>query len=185
MLYLFSYHPLYLLEVDRFMETADQQGRDLLQAGKAKEAADVFNNKDWQAIANFKSGNYSVAFQQFNKKKTSDSQYNAGNSAAYLAHYQEAIDAYDKAIDLNPNNTDAIFNRDMIKKIMNEKKPDQNSSEKDATKPQTEKKPDSSKPLNETQKLDVKEQAAINSTSKGFETQDENKQQLLRRVAED
>lgn len=109
-------------------QTADQQGTKLLQAGKANEAAHIFANKDWQAVALYRSGQYAQAFQHFNKMKTSDAQYNAGNAAAYLGHYQKAMSAYDKAITLNPKNTDAIANREIIKKLMQNKMQTQNNS---------------------------------------------------------
>lgn len=101
--------------------TADQQGDKLLRAGKAHEAAQVFKNQNWQAVALYRAENYAQALQQFNRQKTSDGQYNAGNAAAHLGRYQEAIDAYDKAIALNSRNTDAMTNREIIKKLMQNK----------------------------------------------------------------
>lgn len=98
-------------------QTADQQGTRLLQAGNAKQAAQVFKNKDWQAVAKYRAGDYEQALQRFKSQNTSDGQYNAGNAAAYLGRYQEAIAAYDKAIALNPHNKDAITNREIIKKL--------------------------------------------------------------------
>jgi Ca-activated chloride channel homolog len=109
-------------------QTADQQGARLLSAGKAKKASQVFHNNDWQAVSSYRAGDYSQAFQKFSANKTSDDQYNAGNAAAYLEHYQAALGAYDKAIAINPNNTDAITNRDIIKKLMVKKQQEKNNS---------------------------------------------------------
>lgn len=101
--------------------TADQQGTQLLQAGKAKQAAQVFKNQAWQGVAWYRAEDYAQALARFKSQNTSDGQYNAGNAAAHLGHYQEAIDAYDKAIALNPNNQDAITNREIVKKLLNKK----------------------------------------------------------------
>jgi Ca-activated chloride channel family protein len=106
-------------------QTRDQQGSQLLQAGKAQEAAKVFHDKNWQSVAHYRSGNYAQAFKQFNNEKTSDGQYNAGNAAAFMENYQEAIVAYDKAVTLNPNNQDAITNREIVKKLLAQKPPQQ------------------------------------------------------------
>jgi Ca-activated chloride channel family protein len=120
--------PLFAWQWLDLWETPNQQGAQLLQAGKAKEASGMFRNKNWRAVALYRSGDYSQAFQQFKAKNTSDNQYNAGNAAALQEHYQEAINAYDKAIALNSNNTDAITNREIVKKLMNQKKQTQNNS---------------------------------------------------------
>lgn len=200
-------------------KSADQQGSKLLQAGKAQEAAQIFKNKDWQAVAAYRSGNYSQAFQQFSGKKTSDGQYNAGNAAVNLGHYQDAITAYDKAIFLNPNNSDAIFNRDIIKKFMNEKKQSNNNlsannTKNNATKAKTNTNPSSAqqnmgqnnswqnnKSTQQTaqnnqqkdQREKANQQAQGNSTPQSetassfsrLQPQEEDKKQLLRRLADD
>jgi len=106
-------------------QTPDQQGISLLRANKPKDAARVFADKDWQAAANYRAGDYSQAYQRYIKGKSSDAQYNAGNAAAFQQQYENALAAYDKAIALNPNNTDAITNRDIIKKLMQKQKQQQ------------------------------------------------------------
>lgn len=109
-------------------QTADQQGSKLLQAGKAKEAAKLFKDKAWQGVASYRAGDYSQALKQFRSQKTSDGQYNAGNAAAYLGRYDEAIEAYEKAIALNPNNTDAITNKEIVKKLRDKQKEKQQNN---------------------------------------------------------
>lgn len=109
-------------------QTPDQQAAKLLQDGKAQEAANVFENSTWKAVAQYRSGQYSKALQQFNLANTSDAQYNAGNAEAFLGNYPEAIKAYDKAIALNSNNSDAIFNREIVKKLLDKKNQQQNKS---------------------------------------------------------
>lgn len=131
--------PVFAWNLMDLWQTPDQQGIRLLQAGKALEASQVFKNKDWQAVATYRSNNFERAFKQFSAKNTSDSQYNAGNAAAHSGHYQEAIGAYDKAIALNPNNTDAISNREIVKKIM-EKKQQQQQQQQQQNKSENNKK---------------------------------------------
>lgn len=102
--------------------TRDQQGAIFFQKGNLKEAARIFKNKNWQGVASYRAGDYDRAFALFHDQKTSDGQYNAGNAAAYLGNFKDALKAYDRSIALNPNNTDAIFNRELLKKIMDKEK---------------------------------------------------------------
>lgn len=189
--------------------TADQQGAKLLQAGKAEDAASVFKNKDWQAVATYRKGDYSSALKQFNSNKTSDGQYNAGNAAVYLGRYQDAIDFYDKAIALNSNNSDAISNRELAKKLMNEnKQPQKNSSENNAKKEMAQnddqqdaknnhqeqanqsaqegrsqkEQAENKKPPSNNQQLNSNQQNEMASASDFSQSQNEDTKQLLRRL---
>lgn len=145
--------------------TADQQGAELLQAGKAQQASQVFKNKDWQAVALYRAENYAQAFQQFKKHKTSDGQYNAGNAAAHLGRYQEALDAYDKAIALNPHNTDAITNREIIKKLLDKKNQQSHSANSNKS---------SASSSSKNEKKNTKNKSASNSPSSSPQIQDQN-----------
>jgi Ca-activated chloride channel family protein len=131
--------PVMAWHMQDLWQTPDQQGSTLLQAGKPQAAASVFKNKDWQAVAHYKSGDYKQALQQFSGKKTSDDQYNAGNAAANLGQYKAALNYYDKAIALNSNNTDAITNRDIVKKLMEKKQQQQQQSQINSSSEQDEK----------------------------------------------
>lgn len=109
-------------------QTPDQQAATLLQQGKAEEAAKLFRHNDWKAVALYRHGDYAQAFQQFNKTQTSDAQFNAGNAAAFMGDYQKAINAYNKALAINPDNQDAITNREIVKKLMDKKKKQENDN---------------------------------------------------------
>lgn len=45
--------------------------------------------------------------------------YNRGNALAHLGQYQKAIQAYDKALTLDPHLEDARFNADLLKQLLN------------------------------------------------------------------
>jgi Ca-activated chloride channel family protein len=102
--------------------TPDQHGATLMHAGKPEAAVRAFKDKNWRGVAMYRSGSYDLAYKQFIENKTSDGQYNAGNAAAFAGNYQDAITAYEKAIALNSNNTDAVTNRDIVKKLLEQKK---------------------------------------------------------------
>lgn len=114
--------PLFAWNWQDMWLTPDQQGAKLLREGKAQQAAQVFKHKDWRSVANYRAGNYVQAYQAFQTQMSSDGQYNAGNAAAFMQQYEKALAAYDKAIAINPNNKDAIFNREIIKKLLQKQK---------------------------------------------------------------
>lgn len=146
-------------------QTPDQQGSKLLQSGQPKEAAKVFKDDKWIGVSHYRSGNYDQAYKQFSHYQTSDGQYNAGNAAAFNEKYQEAITAYDKAISLNPNNTDAIHNRDIVKKLMQEQKQDPQQNQQQDNKQQKQNKQNSQN-----------QQQSENSSSDKKEDQNKDKQ---------
>jgi Ca-activated chloride channel family protein len=125
-------------------QTPDQQGIALLKANKPKDAAQVFKNKNWQSVEQYRDGNYEQAYIQFVPSKSSDGQYNAGNSAAFAGKYKEAIAAYDKAIAINANNTDAIANRDIVKKIIEKQEQEKKEGSEDPSKNDKDQKNESS-----------------------------------------
>lgn len=180
-------------------QTPDQQGLKLLQQGKAQEAADIFKDKNWQSVAYYRAGKYEQAYKQFSENKTSDGQYNAGNAAAYLGKYQEAIAAYDKAIALNANNADAVTNREIVKKLLEKKQqenkscPNKNKDNSDQKNDKQKQQEDEKKPEKNSdqpdkdQKKDDKQQRKADET-KAFtkqQRQKENDDQILRRLADD
>jgi len=122
------FFPLTILAWSPPWLSSDQKAIKLLQTGEAKEAAKIFHNKNWQAVAFYRDHNYLKAYQIFVNEQTSDAQYNAGNAAAYIGEYKKSINAYNKAIILNANNHDAIHNRDIIKKLIDKQYANKNST---------------------------------------------------------
>jgi len=100
----------------------DEQAAVLLARGQAKKAAKLFKNKDWQSVAYYRSGQYERSARQFSQEKTTLAHYNRGNALAHLGDYQQAINAYNAALALNPKDQDAKYNRDLLKKLLKNKK---------------------------------------------------------------
>lgn len=106
----------------------DEQGAKLLQQGKPKQAAKTFENSNWRGVANYRSGEYEKAITDFSQQKTATSLYNKGNAMAHKGQYRAAIESYDESLKLNPNNKDAIYNRDLLKKLLKKKQKQQQQS---------------------------------------------------------
>ncbi|HAT8179833.1 TPA: tetratricopeptide repeat protein [Legionella pneumophila] len=102
--------------------TPDQQAQHLMEKGQFAKAKDIFERNDWAASAAYRAGDYEQAAKLFNELKTEQGYYNQGNALAHLGKYEDAIRAYDKALALNPNNQDALYNRKLISELLKKDK---------------------------------------------------------------
>lgn len=110
--------PLYALDWQDFWQTPDQRGAQSMQAGDLGRAAELFDDPSWKGTAYYQNGDYAEATDAFTSIQSSDGQYNRGNALAKLKQFQNAIKAYEKAIAMNPDNTDAIFNKELLEKML-------------------------------------------------------------------
>lgn len=99
-------------------KTPDQQASALLADGKAAEAAAVFENPLWEAVARYRASEYEGSAQQFAGFDDADSLYNFGNALARMGEFEPAIDAYERVLEMNPDAEDAAYNRDLVKEMM-------------------------------------------------------------------
>jgi len=80
-------------------------------------------------VQRYREKDYQGATDLFSQSDNAQSNYNRGNALAFSKKYQEAIQAYDRALKLKPKMADAKYNREIIKKLLeNQKKPSPSSS---------------------------------------------------------
>lgn len=80
----------------------DYQGQLLENAGRNAEAAETFESDNLKAVAYFKAGNYEAAADLFALDTSANATYNRGLALAKLGRYDDAMSAFNKAIDLDP-----------------------------------------------------------------------------------
>ncbi len=68
-----------------------------------------------EGIAAYKSKDYARAIERLSAIHDAEGQYNLGNALARAGRYDDAIAAYDRALQQQPNMQDAIFNRRLVK----------------------------------------------------------------------
>jgi len=96
----------------------NQQGQKKLAEGLPQEAAQLFNDPQWQGVSAYESGNYASSAAVFAQGDGADSFYNLGNALARTGKFAEAIDSYDQALQFVPGDEDTIYNRDLVEKML-------------------------------------------------------------------
>jgi Ca-activated chloride channel family protein len=105
----------------------DQQVASALKQGNAAKAQQLAQDPAWRGVAAYRANDYTDAARALEQAKGPDAPYNLGNALAKLGRYPDAIKAYDRALQLNPNNEDARANRKAVEDAMR-KQQQQNSS---------------------------------------------------------
>ena len=128
--------PSYALEWQDAWQTRDQRAQEAFNQQKYQEAAELFENPDWKAAAYYKANQFDKALT-VPPAQTSDSFYNQGNALAQSGQLDAAIKAYEQALKLNPDNSDAQFNKELVEKERDKQKQQQQNQEpKDKNQPQ-------------------------------------------------
>ena len=109
----------------------DQQAEKLFQAGAEKDAAQLFENPEWKGTAAYRTGDYEKAIEEFSRKDRPLTNFNRGNSLAFSGRLEEALAAYEKVLAENPKHEDALFNHDLIEKILQEQQKKQQNKKAD------------------------------------------------------
>ena len=123
--YLTPPNDVYAIEWKDLWKTQDQQGQQAFNQEKFEQAASTFERPDWQGSAHFKAGNYEEALSAFEQGQGASSFYNQGNALAKLNRLEDAIQAYDEALKLDPSLEDAAKNKAIIEKLKQEQESQQ------------------------------------------------------------
>ena len=116
--YAFDVKQLWPIDTENLWLKPDQKAMKAFNAGNADKAANLFKDNDWKAAAHYRAGNYDKSNELLDSPENSTGYYNKGNVLAKLGNYEDAINAYDKALNMNPDNGDAKFNRELVKKAL-------------------------------------------------------------------
>ena len=107
----------------------DQQAQKLLEEGSASDAAQLFENPRWRAVANYRAGEYGGSAAGFAGGEDATSLYNLGNALAKMGEFESAIDAYEQALELDSGDEDAMYNRDLLKDLLQQQQDSQDGEQ--------------------------------------------------------
>jgi Ca-activated chloride channel family protein len=115
----------YALGWQDLWQTKDQQAQQAYKKQDYAKAAEQFENPDWKAAAHYKAGEYDKALEDLKNSKSESSAYNQGNALAKAGQLEQAIKAYEKALAVNPNDSDAKHNKEVVEKELEKQKQEQ------------------------------------------------------------
>ncbi|TFH72336.1 VWA domain-containing protein [Gammaproteobacteria bacterium LSUCC0112] len=98
----------------------DQRGLRAMEEEDPVTAAVLFENSAWRGAANYRAGNYSGAIAEFSLGDDLDSKFNLGNALAFAERFEESIAAYQSVLDLQPDHADALKNKEIVEKLLEE-----------------------------------------------------------------
>lgn len=123
--------PSYAFSFDDLWLRPDQQGQYLLKHKRPAEAAEHFENPQWQGVALYEAGNYAEAARRFAEGSDAYSHYNRGNALARTGELEAAIDAYEQALEAQPDLQPALKNKALVESLLlEEREPEPPAPEK-------------------------------------------------------
>ena len=96
----------------------DQRGVAALEHGDAERAVQLFTDPEWKASALYRAGRYDDSAHALEGHDTARAHYNRGNALARAGQFPQAIAEYEQALRLDPKDADARYNRDLLRKQM-------------------------------------------------------------------
>lgn len=152
-------------------QTRDQQAQTLMNKKQFKDAAEHFKSPEWQAAALYRAGQYQAAEKLYRKQTSENAYYNQGNAFAQQGQYQAAIAAYDKALAINPQHEDALFNRQLLKDVLKKKQERQEDKKASDQKKSSEQQPSEQQQQDEKSQQDKKNQQEQSATQGAHQEQ--------------
>lgn len=111
---------------DELWQNRNQLGSKAFDNGEHQTAAEIFKNPEWKASSHYRAGDYEQALEQWQAIDSERGHYNRGNALTKLGRLKEAIDAYQKTLELNADHVDAAYNKKQVEEALNQQQDQQN-----------------------------------------------------------
>ncbi len=107
----------------------DQQAWRALKHGDPATAAALATDPQTRGTAFYRGQDYPAAAQNFAASDDADGHYNRANALAYSGQFEQALAEYDRALELDPDHADAAFNREVVRKLLEEQQKNESQQE--------------------------------------------------------
>ncbi len=119
-------------------KTDDQVGFEAYQKRDYDTAAQHFKDPNWQATAQYQSGQYAEAAKVFSQQNTAEAKFNQGNAELLQGNFEQAVEAYNHAerlaaeTDVDSSQLEAIKkNKQLAATLQKQKEEQQQEQEQD------------------------------------------------------
>lgn len=120
---------VYAFEWDALWKNNDQRGKIALDNQQLDKAQTLFSTPDWQAAAAYRKGDFKEAADLYSELTTADAYYNLGNALTKQGKLDEAIKAYDDALQKQPDLQDAIDNKKLVEELKKQQEQEKQKKE--------------------------------------------------------
>jgi len=107
----------------------NQQGQKKLSEGLPTEAAELFDDRQWQGVSEYEAGNYAASAARFAEGQDADNLYNLGNAMVRAGKFEPAIEVYNQALELQPGDEDTMYNRDLAEQMLEQQEQEQSQQQ--------------------------------------------------------
>lgn len=118
-------------------QTPQQQALAAYQQGDYQQAQQKFSDLQWQAQAAYRAGDYQAAEQAWRslaeKEQRAEVNYNLGNALAQQGRYDEALAAYQQALQQQPGLTQAQQNAELMRQLLQQQEQEQEQQQDDSS----------------------------------------------------
>ena len=124
--------PAAAISWDELWQREDQRAPELIEK-RPETAARQLDDPEWRGSALYRSGQFDSAAQAFARSQGPRASYNRGNALARAGKLEEALAAYDAALEKAPDMADARHNRRIVEELLNQQNQSQDGSPQDSS----------------------------------------------------
>lgn len=142
--------------------------------GNYQQASKGFKNENWRGAAFYKAEDYQKAAELYAKQTDTESVYNLGNALAKSGQIAEAIEKYEQVLQQNPNHEDAEYNLEYLKQQQQNQQQNTQSEQQQQNQQQQQQ---NSTEQNQNNQEDEQNEQQSNSSDSGAEQEANSEQQ--------
>lgn len=120
--------PVKAADYPDWLKNDDRKGLEAFEASEFENAASLFSQPEWQAMALYRQERYQEAASLLEGINTAEAHYNRGNALAYAGDIQGAIQAYQKALNQRQEFPEARDNLEALLELQQQQQQQQEDS---------------------------------------------------------
>ncbi|MFF7107064.1 vWA domain-containing protein [Pseudomonas sichuanensis] len=113
--------PSQAFEFNDLWRRPDQQGQQLLERQQPAAAARHFQDPQWRGMALYQAGDFAGAAAAFAQGSDAAAHYNRGNALARAGELEAALDAYEQALERQPDLKPALDNQALVQQLLQQR----------------------------------------------------------------